>query len=698
MCSFDMKSFLYIALTCTILQVPSFLSAQWIQTSGPNGASVISFAAGENKILAATKGDLFLSADSGNSWHDCSPLPITNRSGISAVSIVGKYFLISINTFTKHGYFLYRSSDYGKSWELISDSIEFNSLERKDSLLFGATQGQGVLVSSDSGLNWQTVNNGLTDLFINKLAVCGDILFVTTLSDGVFNSANKGLTWNKNLQLPNNIKYFSGSGSTIFSSTSDQIYRTTNGGNSWEKLYIQPHLITSLQFVDQIVLVTKSGIYTSNDQGITWNFLTSFIPLSKISSCTAFGDLIFIGLQNDLPSDYQNDCGIYRSSNYGKSWESSNNGLTNTYIGSLVASDSSVYSATAGNGINYSTNYGLTWQSRNKKLPPSAGPLKKIGVNLITGTRKNGIYISTDEGLNWSVTDTINGPLFIQNLTTRDSSLYVIAEDSFYTSNDFGTNWIKFTPYRFPNNYAMCYEGKNIFASTFDGPPNPYGNILLSTNNGMSWERVFSASGNPIYSFAVIDTIVFAGTFLGLFRTTDHGLTWVKLTNDYILSFTVLGNNLFAGTEVSGVLLSTDFGVTWKTINEGLTKNKYIEALAVNERYLYAGTYGNGVWRRPLAEIIKSKVKENRFIRSLTAYPNPFSNFTSVKITNDIQEFVEILIVDQLGSKVNLVYSGMLNSGEYFFTWDARSVSSGIYTALVKMGEELHEIPIVLVK
>jgi hypothetical protein len=61
----------------------------------------------------------------------------------------------------------------------------------------------------------------------------------------------------------------------------------------------------------------------------------------------------------------------------------------------------------------------------------------------------------------------------------------------------------------------------------------------------------------------------------------------------WISSFTVIGNNLFAGTFSTGVFLSTNNGANWSQVNNGLT-DPYIGALAVIGTNLFAGTRGSG--------------------------------------------------------------------------------------------------------
>src|SRR5437762_642895 len=73
---------------------------------------------------------------------------------------------------------------------------------------------------------------------------------------------------------------------------------------------------------------------------------------------------------------------------------------------------------------------------------------------------------------------------------------------------------------------------------------------------------------------------------LNLFTVSNLLLAqWIQSNGPYggnkvydITSLAVLGTNLFAGTSTNGVLMSTDNGTSWTTVNSGLT-DTHITAL-----------------------------------------------------------------------------------------------------------------------
>jgi hypothetical protein len=75
------------------------------------------------------------------------------------------------------------------------------------------------------------------------------------------------------------------------------------------------------------------------------------------------------------------------------------------------------------------------------------------------------------------------------------------------------------------------------------------------------------------------------------------------LPNGAVMSLTVLGSNILAGTSFYGVFLSGNNGSSWISINAGLPSGINTYAFAISGSYLFVGgssSGGNGVWRRSL--------------------------------------------------------------------------------------------------
>jgi len=113
-----------------------------------------------------------------------------------------------------------------------------------------------------------------------------------------------------------------------------------------------------------------------------------------------------------------------------------------------------------------------------------------------------------------------------------------------------------------------------------------------------------------------------------VFFSTDNGSNWTPRNNGMsnagsVYAFAGVNDVLVAGLGSSsldpgGIYKSTDGGQNWEVINEGLT-NTNIRDFTTFDGYVYTGTYGGGMWKRPVSEV-----------------PVEFVTFTAEAAGNDI--------------------------------------------------------------
>jgi ligand-binding sensor domain-containing protein len=112
----------------------------------------------------------------------------------------------------------------------------------------------------------------------------------------------------------------------------------------------------------------------------------------------------------------------------------------------------------------------------------------------------------------------------------------------------------------------------------------------------------FDQQAASIQAFALVGSdVVYAGSFgLGMFRSTDRGVTWTKsgegVSDPFILSLvTTKDGVVYAGTFRGGIFRTKDQGKSWQPVNTGL-KRKEIKTLLAVGGVIYAGT-SDGVYR-----------------------------------------------------------------------------------------------------
>ena len=128
--------------------------------------------------------------------------------------------------------------------------------------------------------------------------------------------------------------------------------------------------------------------------------------------------------------------------------------------------------------------------------------------------------------------------------------------------------------------------------------------VYRSTDSGANWTRVSSGIFNSlaIVSFYVVGNVIYAGSdYNGVYRSTDAGLTWISMSNGLVAGrvncFLQVGNALLAGSGFEGLWRSTNSAESWEKIGNGLSGNaKYIHDLIQIGSDIYAATE-DGVYR-----------------------------------------------------------------------------------------------------
>ena len=204
--------------------------AQWVQTNGPNGGMITSFAVSGRNLFAGTDGGVFLSTNNGTSWTATG----LTRAWVSALA-VSPNGAGGTNLFAgTYGGGVFLSTNNGTNWSAVNTGLTFlhvhalavspNGAGGRN--LFAGTEG-GVFLSTNNGTNWSAVNTGLTDTsVVYALAVSGRNLFVGT-DGGLFLSTNNGTSWTATGLTNRRVSALAVSGRNLFAGT--------EGGGVWRR-------------------------------------------------------------------------------------------------------------------------------------------------------------------------------------------------------------------------------------------------------------------------------------------------------------------------------------------------------------------------------------------------------------------------------------------------------------------------------
>jgi photosystem II stability/assembly factor-like uncharacterized protein len=136
-------------------------------------------------------GLVHLTRDGGRSWRDVTPRGLPEWIQINALEVsphdpAGAYLAATLFKAEDRRPYLYKTSDYGRTWSRIDGGIPagaFTRVVREDparrGLLYAGTEA-GLYVSLDDGASWQPFQLNLPAVPITDLQVAGDDLVVAT--------------------------------------------------------------------------------------------------------------------------------------------------------------------------------------------------------------------------------------------------------------------------------------------------------------------------------------------------------------------------------------------------------------------------------------------------------------------------------------------------------------------------------------
>lgn len=135
--------------------------------------------------------------DGGESWQDVSPPDLPEWTRITAIDVSHHhpgtaYVAGERHRVSDRAPYLYKTTDYGKSWHRITDGIhenDFTWVIREDpersGLLYAGT-ATGAYVSFDDGRRWQSLQRNLPPVKVMSMQVKNDDIVVATHGRGIW--------------------------------------------------------------------------------------------------------------------------------------------------------------------------------------------------------------------------------------------------------------------------------------------------------------------------------------------------------------------------------------------------------------------------------------------------------------------------------------------------------------------------------
>lgn len=365
------------------------------------------------------------------------------------------------------------------------------------------------------GSNWQS-NGPFGGSFQSFLfhPTRENVIFASGL-DGLFRSTDTGQTWER-LNLPGGefvVRAHPANPDVVLAAGSSQgLFSSTDEGNTWTLLYAyefhndafydmefqpdNPKVLYSLTYYN--------GVYKSTDGGVSWTSKSAGLLLKPVHDCCVDLPQLEIDPTNGkilyalLPSRF-----VFRSDNGGESWKSVSHGLEFTReVHALTMDPRNTLALYAGgaNGIYRTLNAGQQWSSRGCGCYIWSFAVNPNNAREVYGVGE-GALKSTDGGKNWewfSPHPFLSGILLGIGVHPKNPNLVLVGGfgGGIFRSTDAGRTW---------NTVNHTLDALNVVRLIAD--PSTPGRLFAiggqqafeSRDGGRNWELFLKGQGSVFW-------------------------------------------------------------------------------------------------------------------------------------------------------------------------------------------------------
>jgi photosystem II stability/assembly factor-like uncharacterized protein len=291
--------------------------------------------------------------------------------------------------------------------------------------------------------------------------------------------------------------------------------------------------------LSQSALPQEHAIYKSVDRGVTWTKAGANLAGNpRINSFGATTDRIFAGT----------DAGIYSSGDEGQTWQKTS--ITVRTI-SFATSGNTIYAGTQSVGLLASKDQGLTWTPVTSLASRNIRSLLAAQGRLYAGTGADGVMVSHDQGMTW-MAHTAGLPLLSQVFAMAfvDDTIFAgLYAKGLYAWSKNEQRWTKAGNVK---PLVLAATGGTLAVGH-----NPGGIYWSEKPKTPEWTKAAGdfESAAPVWEMASGDNVVL-GMADGIFRSEDYGRTWSRTLKGLParspgVSFLIQGKTIYAGLVIT---------------------------------------------------------------------------------------------------------------------------------------------------
>ena len=439
------------------------------------------------------------------------------------------------------------------------------------------------------------------------------------------------------------------------------VLRTTNGGTNWTNVgggaIGSADIYNIFAWDANLALCTTSPtatfVYRTTDGGTTWAQVftqtSGFIDAIWMTSATngfMYGDPV------------GSRWSLWSTTNGGATWDST--GLFLPQVGAeagwnnaLYVDGSKIYFGTNSSKVYYSSNNGTNWAAQTMPLPNSFGIwFNSPSVGLVSGSA--GIVVTTDGGTTWAPMTIPTGSGTIYSVTGFQNQWYYSRGTTIIGSTNNGGVWT--TAYTAPAGTFLCLVKARTGDVAWACRNN--GGITKGTNVGLPVELIsFTASSS----------------------NSSVTLQWRTATET--------NNRIFEIERKSG---ESDYTIIGFVNGKGTTTQEHDYSFVDNNvnsgNYSYRLKQIDYDGRFSYSKVVDVEIVTPAVFELAQNYPNPFNPSSTINFSIPSSGLVTLKVYDALGKEVALLLNEVKESGSYNVSFNAESLSSGIYLYKIQSG------------
>jgi photosystem II stability/assembly factor-like uncharacterized protein len=509
--------------------------------------------------IGSPDGGLYISDDGGRNWYAQAEMRGQSiRSMAQSLSDPDEFVAGTLKG-------VYRSTDNGKHWKLISPEgsteiheVESLAIDPADPKVIYAGTWHLPWKTVDGGEKWENIKQGLiddSDVFSIIIDPAKPSVVYASACSGIYKSVDAAAQFKKIQGIPSTARRTRRllqdpvHPETVYAGTTEGLYRTQDGGKTFTRM-TGPDVIVNDVYVDpknpdHVLLATdRGGVLRSEDGSFSFQASNAGFSAQQVTAFATDSQnraTVYVGVANAKETG-----GVFRSVDGGLKWEQQSTGLGGRDVFSLASTPVGTLLAGTEHGV---FRLGESGWSDSGSVPPVAAPAKapvKPKAKSKAGARPKATPVSfviqsgagtarKKAGTGAKKRPAAPAPVFsnldaaVYSLVADGGTVYAATSEGLLRGDNDGHFWTPVSSLPMSDPHFVAAEKTTVVVAGLK-------RIDLSLDAGTTWNSVNLPQDLKQVAAIAVDEQdnLWVGGHAGVFRSTDHGQSWVSLPNLFV--------------------------------------------------------------------------------------------------------------------------------------------------------------------